>query len=76
MEAMDKTKDSDVEQQLWQLIRDSGLSMYKIAKISNVSFSQISYFMNGHRTLTLPAVAAICKALEYELRPIDKREKK
>jgi transcriptional regulator with XRE-family HTH domain len=76
MEAMSKIENDDVEQQLRQIIRDSGLSMYKIAKISNVSFSQISYFMNGHRTLTLPAVAAICRALEYELRPIDKRVKK
>jgi len=65
----------DIEKQLKQAIEKSKMSRYKIAKVSGLTESQLSYFVNGHRTLTLPAAAKLAKALGLELRPIDKKER-
>jgi transcriptional regulator with XRE-family HTH domain len=63
----------DIERQLKQAIRDSGMSRYRIAKKSGLTESQLSYFVNGKRSLTLPAAAKLAKALGLELGPALKK---
>jgi len=63
----------DIEKQLKQAIEKSKMSRYRIARESGLTESQLSYFINGHRTLTLSAAAKLAKALGLELRPIDKK---
>jgi transcriptional regulator with XRE-family HTH domain len=62
----------DIEKQLKQAIKKSKMSRYRIAKESGLTESQLSYFINGHRTLTLLAAAKLAKALGLELKPIKK----
>lgn len=57
----------DIEKQLEQAIIESGLSCYRIAKESGLTESQLSYFINGKRSLTLPAAAKLAKVLGLEL---------
>jgi plasmid maintenance system antidote protein VapI len=57
----------DIEKQLKQAIGKSKMSRYKIAKEAELTESQLSYFVNGKRSLTLPAAAKLAKALGLEL---------
>lgn len=57
----------DIEKQLKQAIKRSKMSRYRIAEKSGLSESQLSYFVNGHRTLTLTAAAKLAKVLGLEL---------
>jgi transcriptional regulator with XRE-family HTH domain len=59
----------DIEAQLKQAIKRSKMSRYRIAKESGLTESQLSYFVNGKRTLTLPAAAKLAKVLKLELKP-------
>jgi len=63
----------DIERQLRQAIRKSGMSRYRIAKESGLTESQLSYFIHGKRSLTLPAAAKLAKALGLELKPVTKK---
>lgn len=58
----------DIEQQLKQAIIKSKMSRYRIAKESGLTESQLSYFVNDKRSLTLPAAAKLAKVLRLELR--------
>lgn len=58
----------DIEQKLRDEIIKSKMSRYKISQESGVSEAQLSLFVNGKRTLTLPAVAKLAKVLELELK--------
>jgi plasmid maintenance system antidote protein VapI len=57
----------DIEKQLKQAIRKSKMSRYRIAKKSGLTESQLSYFVNDKRSLTLPAAAKLAKVLGLEL---------
>lgn len=57
----------DIEKMLIEEIKNSGLSMYELAKRSGVSQASISLFMNGIRSLTLPSAAKIAKELDLIL---------
>lgn len=57
----------DIEKQLKQAIEKSKMSRYKIAKEAGLTESQLSYFVNGKRSLTLPAAAKLAKVLRLEL---------
>ncbi len=59
----------DIEQQLKQAIIKSKMSRYRIAKESGLTESQLSYFVNDKRSLTLTAAAKLAKVLELELKP-------
>jgi len=59
----------DLEKQLKDAILKSKMSCYRIAKESGLTESQLSYFVNGKRTLTLPAAAKLAKVLGLELKP-------
>jgi transcriptional regulator with XRE-family HTH domain len=50
-------------------IRVSGLSLNELAKRTGVSQPQLWRFMNGQRTLTLPAAARVCEYLGLQLKP-------
>jgi transcriptional regulator with XRE-family HTH domain len=65
----------DIEKQLKQAIMKSKMTRYRIAKKSGLTESQLSYFVNNQRTLTLPAAAKLAKVLELELKPKKKRGK-
>jgi plasmid maintenance system antidote protein VapI len=62
----------DIEKKLCEEIVNSEMSRYKISKLSGVSEAQLSLFVNGKRTLTLPAAAKLAKVLGLELRSREK----
>jgi len=63
----------DIEKQLKQAIKESKMSRYRIAKESRLTESQLSYFVNDKRSLTLPAAAQLAKILGLELKPKKKK---
>ena len=65
----------DIEKKLREAIIKSKMSRYRIAKESGLTESQLSYFVNDKRSLTLPAAAKLAKVLGLELKPKKKREK-
>src|SRR5262245_47218389 len=67
---------SSLAKQLRQAIRDSGLSLYELAKRSGVAAPTLSRFMRNERTLTLPVVSRICDTLGLHLCPKEGPEKR
>jgi plasmid maintenance system antidote protein VapI len=65
----------DIEVQLREAIVGSEMSCYEIAKRTEMANSQLSLFINGHRSLTLTSAAKVARVLGLELRPI-KTERK
>ena len=65
----------DIEKQLKQAMKDSGMTCAEIVRKSNnqLSEAQLSYFVNGKRSLTLPAAAKLAKVLGLELKPKKKK---
>ena len=61
------TTDLPLVAQLRQAIRDSGLSLNEIGRRAGVSEGQLSRFLRGDRTLTLPAAAKVCLYFGLEL---------
>lgn len=64
---------ANLERQLRQAIRDSGLTIYRLAKDSGVSQPVLSRFVNGKRGITLATASKLAEALGLELRPKRKR---
>ena len=52
---------------LRKAIRDSGLTHYRIAKDAGVKPSQLDFFVNGTRTVTIETAAKIAAVLRLEL---------
>jgi transcriptional regulator with XRE-family HTH domain len=52
---------------LRRAIQRSGKSLNQLSKDSGVAASQLSYFVRGARTLTLPAAEKVCRALRLTL---------
>lgn len=67
-------KEKDIETQLKEALINSGVSRYRISQLSGISNAQLSYFVNGKRSLTLPIAAKLAKVLGLEL--IEKKSKK
>ncbi len=61
------TGDLPLIRQLREVIRNSGQSLNQLARASGIGPDQLSRFLRGERTLTLPAVAKVCDALGLEL---------
>jgi antitoxin component HigA of HigAB toxin-antitoxin module len=61
-------------EQLREAIRQSGRSLYQLGKDSGVGSDQLSRFMSGKRTLTLPAAEKICATLRLQLTPMPPAE--
>ena len=62
----------DIEMQLREAIRSSGMTCYEIAKRAGVTNSQLSLFLSGQRSLTLTSAAKIARVLGLELRRVKK----
>jgi transcriptional regulator with XRE-family HTH domain len=56
-------------EQLREAIRSSGRSLNQISRESGVGSDQLSRFMRGVRTLTLPAAEKVCRTLRLRLGP-------
>ena len=59
----------EMKRQTQDAVRATGLPLLEIARRTGVSQPQLYHFMNNRRTLTLPAIEKLCKALGLELRP-------
>ena len=62
-------KKKDIESKLRRAIIGSELSRYEISKRSGVAASQLSYFVNGKRTLRLDSAAKVAEILKLDLTP-------
>jgi transcriptional regulator with XRE-family HTH domain len=62
-----KKTDLPLVTQLQQAIRASGLSLNEISRRTGMSQGQLSRFLRGDRTLTLPAAARVCIYFGLEL---------
>jgi transcriptional regulator with XRE-family HTH domain len=60
--------DGKLTRQLKQLIAESGLSEYEIAKRSGVSKGALSRFRTGERNLNLDSVDRLAEVLNLELK--------
>jgi transcriptional regulator with XRE-family HTH domain len=60
-------------EQLREAIRDSGKTLYQLSKDAGVGKDQLSRFMRGERTLTLPVAEKVCRALGLRLAPESRR---
>lgn len=58
-----------VSETLRQAIRDSGLSLYRIAKDSGVAYSAVHGFYNGTKNVGPPILDKLAEYLELELKP-------
>lgn len=67
---------ADIERQLKQALIDSDMTRAEIARQSKLSEAQLSYFVNGKRSLTLPAAAELARVFGLELRPIKRSRKR
>ena len=65
-----------MEKQLKRALLSSKLSRYQIAREAGLSEAQLSYFVNGKRSLTLPAAAKLAKVLGLELVAKKKKARK
>ena len=60
-----------IEKTLLKAVRNCGMSRYRLARISGVSETALSFFVNGQRSLTLHSAAKLAGALRLELREIE-----
>lgn len=69
------TEQTKLERTIRAAIAESGLTHGELARRTNgiVDQPQVSRFIAGQVTLRLPAVGALCEALNLELRPKRKR---
>lgn len=65
----------DIEVQLRDAIVGSEMSCYEIAQRTGMANSQLSLFINGHRSLTLTSAAKVARVLGLELRPTNTERK-
>jgi transcriptional regulator with XRE-family HTH domain len=57
----------DMVEELKGAVRGCGTSLCRLAALSGVSEGQLSHFLRGKRTLTLPVAAKLCRALGLRL---------
>jgi transcriptional regulator with XRE-family HTH domain len=53
--------------QMRRAIKNSGMSLYAIAKITGIQRPQLSRFMSGERGLSIEGITEICKLLGLKL---------
>lgn len=61
-----------LSEMMQQAIRDSGLSLYALAKLSGVDSGQLTRFMAGERDFTLSTADRLCDVLGLELQRVAK----
>ena len=57
----------DMEAILRKAIHESDRTQYRIAKDAGISLAQMSYFINGHRSLSLNAAGKLAETLGFEM---------
>ena len=68
MESMKKKRNTDdIEEQLRDAILNCGMSRHKLSQISGVATSQLCFFVNRERSLTMTSAAKVAKTLGLEL---------
>ena len=55
-----------MEALLRQAILESDRTQYRIAKDAGISLAQMSYFINGHRSLSLQAAGKLAETLGFQ----------
>lgn len=70
-------RESGIAKQLKKALVNSGMSRGEIVRKSRrkLSKAQLSYFITGKRSLTLPSAAILARILGLELRPVEKGKK-
>ena len=63
----------DLEEQLRQAILNSGMSRYRLSKLTGVADAVLCNFVNRKRSITMTTAAKLAKALGLELRPKGKK---
>ena len=66
----------DIETQLQDAARKSGLSMYALSKQSGVRYSAMHGFLTGDRRISLRSAAQLAAVLGLELRPVRRKKRK
>lgn len=64
----------DIVEQLREALRKAPDTHYAIGKAAGVDPGQISRFISGERSITLPTAAKLAEALGLELRPVRGRK--
>ena len=60
----------DIEEQLKKAILESkNMTRYRLSKLTDVSETVLSLFVNNKRSITMTTAAKIAKALDLELKP-------
>lgn len=62
-----RTQRVDLIEQLQTAIRSCGVSLNELARQAGVNHGQLSRFVRGERTLTLPAASRVCQVLGLRL---------
>lgn len=65
---MSKKARPTVSEALRKAIRDSGLSLYRVAKDAGIGYASLHRFMSSERTVSLDVFDKLCEALDLELR--------
>ncbi len=60
---------TDIEQQLREAVKRTGLSLKAISDRSGLAYCSVHGFANGYAGLTLESAARLAAFLELELRP-------
>jgi plasmid maintenance system antidote protein VapI len=64
-----KKRRTHLEKQIRAAIKESGLTIYRLAKDSGVPQPVLSRFLNAKRGITLTTASKLAEALELELVP-------
>jgi plasmid maintenance system antidote protein VapI len=68
MASMKKKRNTrDIQEQLRDAILNCGMSRHKLSQISGVATSQLCFFVNRERSLTMTSAAKVAKTLGLEL---------
>ncbi len=59
--------------QLRAAFEKSGISMFELAKRSDVAYSGVHRFITGDRDVTLETASRLCEVLRLELRPAKRK---
>ncbi len=67
---------TDLEQQLRNEARQSGLSVLALAKLAGLGYATTHGFLSGSRSISVGSAARLASALGLELRPVRRRKVK
>ena len=66
-------KRPDIEEELRQAIINSGISRYRLSKLTGVNDAVLCNFVNRKRSVTMTTAAKLAKELGLSLRPDKKK---